>query len=152
MGPKILLSHQSLKMRLWYIYRVSHMDGHEIRRILSTFMCDHFFLIRRVKNLSYYIGVSKQEKMAILSTTQLLVYPYRRPCTYILQAVYSNRHYQVKEISKPYIRKKPPFLQCYCIVPPSNLPDFFPKQYLRKLIQYQFQIAYGKKKCYTSLY
>ena len=62
MGPKILLSHQSLKMRLWYIYRVSHMDGHEIRRILSTFMCDHFFLIRRVKNLSYYIGVSKQEK------------------------------------------------------------------------------------------
>ena len=146
MGPKILLSHQSLKMRLWYIYRVSHMDGHEIRRILSTFMCDHFFLIRRVKNLSYYIGVSKQEKMAILSTTQLLVYPYRRPCTYILQAVYSNRHYQVKEISKPYISKKNHrFYNLIVLCPHQIYQIFFLNSILESLYSTNFKQHMVKK-------
>ena len=106
MGPKILLSHQSLKMRLWYIYRVSHMDGHEIRRILSTFMCDHFFLIRRVKNLSHYMWVSKQEKNGYTQYYSITSISIQETLYLHTQAVYSNRHYQVKEISKPYISKK----------------------------------------------
>ena len=153
MGPKILLSHQSLKMRLWYIYRVSHMDGHEIRRILSTFMCDHFFLIRRVKNLSYYIGVSKQEKNGYTqyySITSISIQEtlYLHTLGSLQQQTLSGK----RNIEALHQQKKPQFLQCYCIVPPSNLPGFFSKQYLRKLIQYQYQTAYGKSNCYTSLY
>ena len=145
MGPKILLSHQSLKMRLWYIYRVSHMDGHEIRRILSTtFMCDHFFLIRRVKNLSYYIGVSKQEKNGYTQYYSITSISIQETLYLHTQAVYtSNRHQQVKEISKPYISKKTTVftMLLYCAPIKSTYQIFFSKQYLRKLIQYHFQIA-----------
>ena len=154
MGPKILLSHQSLKMRLWYIYRVSHMDGHEIRRILSTFMCDHFFLIRRVKNLSYYIGVSKQEKNGYTQYYSITSISIQETLYLHTQAVYTQQQTLAgkRNIEALHQQKNHRFYNVIVLCPHQIYQIFFSKQYLRKLLQIRFQIAYVKKNCYTSLY